>query len=112
MGLFVNITMTTYQNRNCTGPPVFVKQIFEECFKVAEVCCRDYFQDDIPMNTCYDGEVVSCSSSTTPIDIMNYMIQIFGITFMVVVLTGCMYISIRCVVFPPKKEESQYEEIV
>ena len=111
MGFFVNVTTVSYLNRNCTDHPVFVREIFEECFKEAEVCCREYASNDIPLNTCYNGKIILCSTSTTPIDIINYMIQIFGITFMIIILTGCVYFSMRCVVFPPKKEESQYEEI-
>ena len=111
MGLFVNITETFYSEKNCTGTLKFVRQVFEECFKDTTVCCNEYSNEDIPLDTCFDGKVISCSTSSKPIEIMDYMIQIFGITFMVVILTGCTYFSVRCVICPHQKEESQYEEI-
>jgi len=111
MGLFVNITETFYTEINCTGGLRFVRQVLDECFKDATVCCNEYANEDIPLDTCFEGKIISCSTSSRPIQIMDYMIQIFGITFMVIILTGCTYFSVRCVICPPRKEVSEYEEI-
>jgi hypothetical protein len=111
MGLFINITNSFYNLTNCTGIPYLVQKIYTECFQEKDKCCYEYFERDVVYDTCYNGSIITCDISSKPIEIIDYMIQIFGITFIVIILTGCICFSGKIIFSDAKKKKNEYEEL-
>ena len=111
MGLFVNITSSFYDLGNCTSIPYLVEKTYEECFQEKDKCCYEYFGRDVVYDTCNNRNIITCDISSKPIEIIDYMIQIFGITFIVIILTGCICCSGRILFTDTMNKKNEYEEL-
>lgn len=83
MGIFVNLTEVYFQKDNCSGGYYLTKQIFEECFGDANQCCDDYSTNNPIYGKCYGKNITYCSSMDQPLEQFGYIIQIFGVLFIV-----------------------------
>ena len=110
MPLFVNATEWFFGTENCSTKPYLIRNGYVECFEKESECCDSYFGGHISENVCMDSRIISCNTTSETLDVMNYAIQIFGITFIVIILTGCIYLSVR-VISNPIGKKTTYEEI-
>ena len=95
MGIFVNLTKIYFRGENCTDGYYLTKQIFEECFEETFVCCNDFMQEDIVYGKCYGKNITYCSSMDQSLEQFGYIIQIFGVFFIVVISGLSIYAFCR-----------------
>lgn len=99
MGIFVNLTEVYFQKDNCSGGYYLTKQIFEECFGDANQCCDDYSTNNPIYGKCYGKNITYCSSMDQPLEQFGYIIQIFGVLFIVAISGLSIYTFCRFVCY-------------
>jgi len=107
MGIFVNLTKFYFREKNCTGGYYLTKQIFEECFGETIVCCNDFMEEDIVYGKCYGKNITYCSSMDQPLEQFGYIIQIFGVLFIVAISGLSIYSCCRFICY---KEVEDFAE--
>jgi hypothetical protein len=99
MGIFVNLTEIYFTGENCTKGYYLTKQIFEECFGETIDCCNDFVEENIVYGKCYGKNITYCSSMDKPLEQFGYIIQIFGVLFIVVISGLSIYAFCRFVCY-------------